>query len=73
MFSILLKYLFIFVVEEVKETTEKVEDVKKETKKTLVANTSFNDKYTGEKYTFQVYLYNSSLLNIHWTYHTNIP
>lgn len=39
------------VVEEVKETTEKVEDVKKETKKTLVANTSFNDKYTGEKYT----------------------
>lgn len=39
------------VVEEVKETTEKVEEVKKETKKTLVANTSFNDKYTGEKYT----------------------
>ncbi len=39
------------VVEEVKETTEKVEDAKKETKKTLVANTSFNDKYTGEKYT----------------------
>lgn len=39
------------VVEEVKETTEKVEEVKKESKKTLVANTSFNDKYTGEKYT----------------------
>lgn len=39
------------VVEGVKETTEKVEEVKKETKKILVANTSFNDKYTGEKYT----------------------
>lgn len=33
------------------ETTEEVKEVKKETKKTLVANTSFNDKYTGEKYT----------------------
>lgn len=42
------------VVEEVKETTEKVEDVKKEAKKTLVANTSFNDKYTGEKYTEKI-------------------
>jgi len=38
------------VVEEVNETTEKVEEVKKESKKTLIANTSFNDKYTGEKY-----------------------
>ena len=32
-------------------TTDPVlEEVKKESKKTLVANTSFNDKYTGEKY-----------------------
>lgn len=38
------------VVAEVKETTEKVEEVKKESKKPLIANTSFNDKYTGEKY-----------------------
>lgn len=38
------------VAEEVKETTEKVEEVKKESKKPLIANTSFNDKYTGEKY-----------------------
>lgn len=28
----------------------KAEEVKETTEKTLVANTSFNDKYTGEKY-----------------------
>lgn len=39
------------VVEEVvEEKTEKVEEPKKEIKKTLVANTAFNDKYTGVKY-----------------------
>ena len=31
--------------------TKKAKEVKKETKKILFANTSFNDKYTGEKYT----------------------
>lgn len=39
------------VVEEVvEETAEKVEEPKKESKKPLVANTSFNDKYTGTTY-----------------------
>lgn len=39
------------VIEEVvEETAEKVEEPKKENKKTLVANTSFNDKYTGVTY-----------------------
>ena len=34
----------------VEETTEKVEEPKKENKKPLVANTAFNDKYTGVTY-----------------------
>lgn len=38
------------VQEVVEEKTEKVEEPKKEIKKTLVANTAFNDKYTGVKY-----------------------
>lgn len=36
--------------EVVEETAEKVEEPKKESKKPLVANTSFNDKYTGTTY-----------------------
>lgn len=36
--------------EVVEEATENIEETEEEIKKTLVANTSFNDKYTGVTY-----------------------
>lgn len=36
--------------EVVEEATENIEEAEKEIKDTLVANTSFNDKYTGVTY-----------------------
>lgn len=36
--------------EVVEEATENIEEAKEEIKNTLVANTSFNDKYTGATY-----------------------